>query len=111
MLSEELQNEIIKFRDKRNWSQYHTPKNLAISLSLEANELLEIFQWIDSDEAVKNYESEIKDELADIIIYFVLMADRLGLDIEEIVAKKLEKNSLKYPVDKSFGANTKYTEL
>ena len=111
MLSEELQNEIIKFRDKRNWSQYHTPKNLAISLSLEANELLEIFQWIDSDEAVKNYESEIKDELADIIIYFVLMADRLGLDIEEIVSKKLKKNSLKYPVEKSFDSNTKYTEL
>ncbi|MGM0415299.1 MAG: nucleotide pyrophosphohydrolase, partial [Bacillota bacterium] len=94
-----------------NWSQYHTPKNLAISLSLEANELLELFQWVDSKGAVQNSKTEIEDELADVIIYSILMADRLDINIEEIVASKLKKNNLKYPVDKSYGSNAKYTEL
>ena len=111
MIDQELIDKIIKFRDDRNWSQYHTPKNLAISLSLEANELLELFQWVDSNEAIENSKAEIKDELADIIIYSILMADRMDLDIEEIVAKKLKKNNLKYPVNKSYGSNAKYTEL
>jgi len=111
MIDQEIIDKIIKFRDDRNWSQYHTPKNLAISLSLEANELLELFQWVDSSEAVENSKAEIKDELADIIIYSILMADRMDLDIEEIVAKKLKKNNLKYPVNKSYGSNAKYTEL
>ena len=111
MIDQEIIDKIIKFRDDRNWSQYHTPKNLAISLSLEANELLELFQWVDSNEAIDNSKAEIKDELADIIIYSILMADRMNLDIEEIVAKKLKKNNLKYPVDKSYGSNAKYTEL
>ena len=111
MIDQELIDKIIKFRDDRNWSQYHTPKNLAISLSLEANELLELFQWVNSNEAIENSKAEIKDELADIIIYSILMADRMDLDIEEIVAKKLKKNNLKYPVNKSYGSNAKYTEL
>ena len=111
MIDQELIDKIIKFRDDRNWSQYHTPKNLAISLSLEANELLEIFQWVDSNEAVQNNKAEIEDELADIIIYSILMADRMDIDIEEVVASKLKKNNLKYPVNKSYGSNAKYTEL
>ena len=111
MIDQELIDKIIKFRDDRNWSQYHTPKNLAISLSLEANELLELFQWVDSNQAVQNSKDEIEDELADVIIYSILMADRLDIDIEEIVAKKLKKNNLKYPVNKSYGSNAKYTEL
>ena len=111
MIDQELIDKIIKFRDDRNWSQYHTPKNLAISLSLEANELLELFQWVDSNQAIENSKAEIKDELADIIIYSILMADRMDLDIEEIVAKKLKKNNLKYPVNKSYGSNAKYTKL
>ena len=111
MIDQEIIDKIIKFRNDRNWSQYHTPKNLAISLSLEANELLELFQWVDSNEAIENSKAEIKDELADIIIYSILMADRMDLDIEEIVAKKLKKNNLKYPVNKSYGSNAKYTEL
>jgi len=111
MIDQEIIDKIIKFRDDRNWSQYHTPKNLAISLSLEANELLELFQWVDSNKAVENSKADIKDELADIIIYSILMADRMDLDIEEIVAKKLKKNNLKYPVNKSYGSNAKYTEL
>ncbi len=111
MIDQELIDKIIKFRDDRNWSQYHTPKNLAISLSLEANELLELFQWVESDKAVQNSKDEIKDELADVIIYTILMADRLDINIEEIVAQKLKKNNLKYPVNKSYGSNAKYTEL
>lgn len=111
MIDQEIIDEIIKFRDDRDWSQYHTPKNLAISLSLEANELLELFQWVDSNEAVQNSKTEIEDELADVIIYSILMADRLDIDIEEIVASKLKKNNLKYPVSKSYGSNAKYTEL
>ena len=111
MIDQELIDKIIKFRDDRDWSQYHTPKNLAISLSLEANELLELFQWVDSNQAVQNSKDEIEDELADVIIYSILMADRLDIDIEEIVAKKLKKNNLKYPVNKSYGSNAKYTEL
>lgn len=111
MIDQEIIDKIIKFRDDRNWSQYHTPKNLAISLSLEANELLELFQWVDSNQAIENSKAEIKYELADIIIYSILMADRMDLDIEEIVAKKLKKNNLKYPVNKSYGSNAKYTEL
>ena len=111
MIDQEIIDKIIKFRDDRNWSLCHTPKNLAISLSLEANELLELFQWVDSNEAIESSKAEIKDELADIIIYSILMADRMNLDIEEIVAKKLKKNNLKYPVDKSYGSNAKYTEL
>ena len=111
MINQEIVDEIIKFRDDRIWSQYHTPKNLAISLSLEANELLELFQWVDNKESVLNSKAEIEDELADVIIYSILMADRLDIEIEEIVASKLKKNILKYPINKSYGSNAKYTEL
>jgi len=111
MIDNKLIDKIIQFRNDRNWTQYHTPKNLAISLSLEANELLELFQWVDSEDAVENNKSEIQDELADIFIYLILMVDRLNLDLEEIVESKLIKNKEKYPVNKSYGSNAKYNEL
>jgi NTP pyrophosphatase (non-canonical NTP hydrolase) len=104
---------INKFRDDRNWRQFHNEKDLAISISLEASELLEIFQWKKPEEVVEDEKSleHIKEELADVLIYSYMMADNLGLDIGEIMEKKLEKNEEKYPVDKAKGSSRKYTEL
>lgn len=102
---------IDRFRDEREWRQFHNPKDLAISISLEASELLEDFQWISSEKALeKNFEN-IKEELADILIYSLMFASELDLDIEEIILKKLEKNGQKYPVEKSKGSNKKYVEF
>ncbi|RFU69996.1 nucleotide pyrophosphohydrolase [Bacillus sp. V59.32b] len=107
----ELLKEIIHFRDERNWGQFHTPKDLAISLSLEASELLENFQWKNNEEAVKDNLENIKDELADVVIYAILMSDKLGLDLKEIILDKVQKNARKYPVEKAYGSKKKYTEL
>lgn len=103
--------QIVAFRDDRNWKQFHNPKDLAISISLEASELLENFQWSSSEEALKNKKKNIEEELADVLIYAILVADAMELDIEDIVKRKLEKNNEKYPVDKAYGSNKKYTEL
>ncbi len=103
--------EILKFRDDRDWKQFHNPKDLAISLSLEASELLENFQWKSSEDAIEQNFENIKDELADVLIYSILLADQMNVDIEEVVKNKLEKNQKKYPVEKSFGSNKKYNEL
>jgi len=110
-MDKELIEKIIKFRDDRNWSQFHNPKDLAISISLEAAELLELFQWSNSDEAVENNYQELKDELADILIYCTLMADKLDIDLDEAVKSKLEKNEQKYPVEKSYNSKEKYDQL
>ena len=110
-MNNELRDKIIKFRDDRNWSQFHNPKDLAISLSLESSELLEVFQWKTSEEAINKSLPEMEEELADIIIYSILFADVIGVDIERIVLDKLEQNNNKYPVDKAFGKNDKYTDL
>ncbi|NNU94327.1 nucleotide pyrophosphohydrolase [Geobacillus sp. NFOSA3] len=106
-----LQQKIIEFRDARNWKQFHTPKDLAISLSLEAGELLENFQWKSSEEAVKTNLENIKDEIADVVIYALLLSHELGIDMEKAVMDKIKKNEQKYPVEKSFGSKKKYTEL
>lgn len=90
-----------QFRDERNWRQFHKEKDLAISISLEANELLELFQWRTSDEAKatpKDME-RLEEELADVLIYSYMMADNLGFDIDDIIEKKLKKNAVKYPVN------------
>lgn len=108
---EQLQNEMVKFRDERNWRQFHNPKDLAISISLEAAELLEVFQWSGKDVEVPDKREKIEEELADVIIYCGLMADAVGIDITDIVRKKLKKNGEKYPVEKSYGNKVKYTEL
>ena len=107
----ELTDKVIQFRDDRNWKQFHNPKDLAVSLSLEASELLENFQWKTSEESVKVNLENIKDELADVLIYAMLLANDLGLDVEKIVKNKIGKNEMKYPVEKAYGVKTKYTDL
>ncbi|MBA2876053.1 nucleotide pyrophosphohydrolase [Thermaerobacillus caldiproteolyticus] len=106
-----LQKKIIEFRDARNWKQFHTPKDLAISLSLEAGELLENFQWKSSEEAVRESFENMKEELADVVIYALLLSHELGIDLEEAIMDKMKKNEQKYPIEKSFGSKKKYTEL
>lgn len=94
------------FVAERNWSQFHSPENLAKSVSIEAGELLECFQWnSDSD------PERLRDELADVLTYCFLLADNLGADPEELILNKLEKTVAKYPVDKAFGRSDKYDQL
>lgn len=98
--------EIIEFNKERDWDQFHSPENLAKSICIEARELLECFQWNSS------YDKEaVCEELADVVNYCIVMADRLQVDLEEIVLKKLEKNRQKYPVEKAKGNSKKYNEL
>ena len=104
---EELKTKIKEFVDERDWNKFHTPANLSKSISIEANELLECFQW---DEVNFNMEN-IKEELADVINYCIQMATILDLDIKDIVLAKLKKNALKYPVNKCKGKSTKYNQL
>ena len=95
------------FTTDRDWDQFHSPANLAKSISIEANELLECFQWSDTD-----YDLEhVKEELADVIVYCQDMLDKLGLDVDEIVNSKMTKNELKYPVEKAKGKSNKYNKL
>ena len=110
-MTQETINQILKFRDDRDWKQFHNPKDLAISISLEASELLEVFQWSGSDTSSNNKIEERKEELADVVNYCVLMADACGLDLDEIVQTKIEKNNEKYPVEKSKGKSDKYDKL
>ena len=104
-------DKINQFRDDRDWRQFHNEKDLAISISLEAAELLELFQWKSPEEVRDNSIERIKEELADVLIYSHMLASNLDLDIDEIIEAKLEKNNIKYPVDKSKGNKEKYTEL
>ena len=107
----EITEKIVAFRDARNWKQFHNPKDLAISISLEAAELLEIFQWSGSDTEVDTDKKivKVREELADVLIYAFLLGNDLGLDIAEIVSSKLDENSRKYPADKAYGRADKYT--
>lgn len=107
---QELTELINKFRDERDWRQFHNEKNLAISISLEASELLELFQWKTAEEGTENLLA-LKDELADVLIYSFMLADNLNLDIEQVVKEKLNKNQQKYPINKSKGSKTKYTNF
>jgi len=99
----ETVEKVIKFTHARDWDQFHSPENLAKSISIEAAELLECFQW-----NIEFNKEEVVDELADIVNYCILMADKLGVDIEEIVLNKMKKNEEKYPIDKSKGNSLKY---
>ena len=104
---EETLNRIRKFRRDRDWDQFHSPANLSKAISIEAAELLENFLW-DND----NYNREqVLEELADVMVYCVHMADALGADIEDTINKKMDKNEKKYPVEKAKGNSKKYTEL
>ena len=97
---------IRKFRNDRDWSQFHTPENLAKAINIEAGELLEHFLWDNNFN-----KKEVCEELADVMIYCLHMADSLGVDIEDIINKKMDKNEKKYPVEKAKGNSKKYTEL
>ena len=110
-MKQETVDMILKVRDDRNWKQFHNPKDLAISISLEAAELLEVFQWSGADLECRDKLDKIKEELADVVNYAVLMADACGLDLDEIVREKVRRNEEKYPVEKAFGNKAKYTEL
>lgn len=103
---DELIKRIIKFRDDRDWAQFHTPENLAKSIIIEAAELLENFQWNG-----QYNEENVKDELADVMNYCVLLADQLGIDVIANMHRKIDANEQKYPVDKAKGSSKKYTEL
>lgn len=111
MITQETINKVLKFRDDRNWKQFHNPKDLAISISLEAAELLEVFQWSAEDIRCAEKINKIREELADVLNYCILMADACGLDLDEIVREKIKHNNEKYPVEMAFGSKEKYTEL
>ena len=98
---------IRKFTEDRDWDQFHTPANLAKSISIEANELLECFQWSDTEYDI----SHVKEELADVLVYCINMLDKLDLDEDEIVNEKMSRNEAKYPVEKAKGNAAKYTDL
>lgn len=110
-MTKETIDEVLKFRDARNWKQFHNPKDLAISVSLEAAELLEVFQWSGADLQCGEKSDKIKEELADVLIYSILMADACGLDLDQIVREKIKRNNEKYPVEKAYGNKEKYTGL
>lgn len=110
-MKQETIDMVLKFRDDRNWRQFHNPKDLAISISLEAAELLEVFQWSADDLACENKKDKIREELADVLNYCILMADACGLDLDEIIRTKVRRNCEKYPVELAFGSKAKYTEL
>lgn len=111
MLRDETIRRVIQFRDDRDWKQFHTPKDLAISMNLEAAELLELFQWSGTDLECAEKREKLREELADVLSYCILMADVCGFDLDEIMNKKVSKNEAKYPVEKARGNAAKYTEL
>lgn len=109
-----IQQRIRTFRDERDWMQFHNPKNLAISICLEASELLEHFQWKTFEESERHAvesKAEIADEVADVAVYLIELCDNLGIDLEFAILSKLQKNAAKYPAAKSRGSAKKYTDL
>lgn len=111
MTFENAAEKALAFRDERDWVRFHNPKDLAISISLEASELLEVFQWSGSDLEAPDKTSRIREELADVVIYCIYMADTLGIDLASAVSDKIDANDRKYPADKARGNARKYTEL
>lgn len=105
---EKVINKLRTFRDERNWAQFHNPKDLSIALNIESSELLECFLWKNSEEANKE---KVKEELADILAYALLLVDKYNFDLEEIILDKIKINSEKYPIEKSKNTATKYNEL
>src|SRR6187549_273840 len=102
------------FRDARDWMQFHNPKNLACSIAIEAGELLEQFQWKSPEESAHLGETQreaVAHELADVAVYLLELADNLGIDLLEAIARKMDLNEVKYPVEKARGSSAKYTEL
>ena len=111
---DELTQQIVRFRDERDWQQYHSPRNLAASITIEAAELLELFQWSSDasiSQDVENRRIDIEREVADVLIYTLLLAHDTGVDVVAAVTRKLAENAEKYPTDKARGSRQKYTEL
>ncbi len=111
---EYILNKIKKFRDERDWMQFHDPKNMAISIILEASELLEHFQWktkVEVEEYIKNHRSKVEEEIADIALYLFELADNLDINLLKAMDKKIKENERKYPVEKAKGNAKKYKEL
>ena len=111
-----LKREVSRFRDDRDWLRFHNPKDLSIALSIESSELQELFLWKEPEHVRKMLEDEeqlgrIKEEMADVGIYLLSLADVLGLDLSDAVTEKLAQNAKKYPIAKSKGSNKKYDEL
>ena len=106
-----LNDRIREFCEKRDWSQFHDPKNLAISLQLEASEVLELFQWTKDNQVKPNKEGEIADELSDVFYWLIMLANHYNVDLVNALNKKMDKNEEKYPVEKSKGSSAKYSEL
>ncbi len=104
----EIIQQLIIFRDERDWNQFHNPKDLAMAINVEAGELLEVFLWKNAEEA--NIE-KVKEELADMFAFAFLLANKYGLDVKQIVFEKIKKNGEKYPVDKAKGLTLKYNQL
>ena len=104
----EITEALIKFRNEREWEQFHNPKDLAIALNIEAGELLENFLWKSHKEADKQ---KVKDELADVLAYSLLLAEKYGFDVKDILLEKIKKNGEKYPIEKAKGNAKKYDEL
>jgi NTP pyrophosphatase (non-canonical NTP hydrolase) len=115
----ELTQALRKFRDERNWAQFHTLRNLIVSLNLEAAELLELTQWKSDEEisalsgmaSTDGAREALRDECADVLLYLLLIADKAGIDLLDAARSKLQKNAAKYPIEKSYGSSRKYTEL
>ena len=107
----EIIDALIKFRDERDWEQFHDAKNLAIAISIEAAELNELFLWKSIRESEKVDKERIKEELADVLAFSFLLADKYGFDIKNIVLDKIRKNNEKYPVEKARGTAKKYNDL
>ena len=114
MIQTDVLQKLIDFRHERDWEQFHKPKDLAISLSIEASELLEWFQWKNDEEIASKLNSDkrvdLEDEVADIAIYLAYLCHDLGIDINQVLSKKIHKNAAKYPIDKVKGRSDKYNE-
>jgi NTP pyrophosphatase (non-canonical NTP hydrolase) len=111
-----LKNSLVQFRDERNWQQFHTLKNLIISLNLESSELLELTQWKTDEDLARltsddQFHEQLRDECADVLLYLLLIAEQSGIDLMQAAEQKLRKNAARYPVALSYGSAKKYTEL
>jgi dCTP diphosphatase len=114
MSLEELRGALQRFASERDWDQFHSPKNLAIALSVEAAELLEHFQWTpeaDSKVLTADQHAKVREEIADVLLYLIRLADKLNIDLLAAARDKIQVNAAKYPVDKARGSSKKYTEL
>lgn len=112
----DLTQQLIEFRDERDWRQFHSLKDLILSLSLEASELVELTQWkpekkFEEEAQEEPMQQRLREECADVFLYLLLVAERAGIDIQEAAAEKIKSNAIKYPVDKARGTSTKYDKL